>query len=670
MLPPRRLALDALDRPCWVVTHESRYLARVVALAIALAIATGAGIAAGEPHSGVDGYLYRPAVDASGIFTLDGAQALERYDLAVKLAVGGGYRPLRVAVPGIGGDNGDDPVLSYVVALHITVAFALSSRLTLVIDTGLYRTDPASGYGERGLYRPGQPEPSTGLISLRPVSNIDPSGGFEPHGLSGPLDARAGFKLQLIDRNSFDLAFLALASIPFGDEEMFLGDAHFVVSPRLAVEFAPGRTRAARLVLNLGANLRQRTVLMAVDPAGPAVDDSALAVLDIGSELVLGAGTALRISPRFGIAGEVTFLVPLPEDLSYGTCRLDNLKPCDTLSDAMYFAGAGYGDLAAYANAGVHYRVTADTTLRLGLGSSFLGARGDLFRAMFGVVWTPVPKGSPTIGDSTSDIDGDDTPDMADLCPDMAEDPDGFQDGDGCPDTDNDGDGLDDARDTCPDQPEDKDGHLDDDGCPERDNDSDGIADVTDRCIAQPEDFDGFEDDDGCPESDNDRDGIDDQRDLCPNRPETRNGIDDDDGCPDARTQTGPIEEFDRIDLRGNKIAFVGPRSARLTRQSQDLLRQVANIVKRRDLKIRVEVHVPLSTRSKRRRAIARARAGDRQLAQRRAEAILSYLVRKQGVSLPALQAVGIGSARPLESPATRAVNERVDFIKREQRQP
>src|SRR5262249_32962042 len=85
-----------------------------------------------------------------------------------------------------------------------------------------------------------------------------------------------------------------------------------------------------------------------------------------------------------------------------------------------------------------------------------------------------------------------------------------------------------------PNDPEDRDGFEDDDGCPETDNDHDGIPDAQDRCPNEPEDRDGFQDNDGCPDPDNDGDGIPDADDRCPNEREIFNGIDDADGCPDS----------------------------------------------------------------------------------------------------------------------------------------
>lgn len=61
-----------------------------------------------------------------------------------------------------------------------------------------------------------------------------------------------------------------------------------------------------------------------------------------------------------------------------------------------------------------------------------------------------------------ADRDGDGIPDSEDQCPEAAEDRDGFQDGDGCPDPDNDGDGVADAEDKCPNEPGASNRH----GCP------------------------------------------------------------------------------------------------------------------------------------------------------------------------------------------------------------
>jgi hypothetical protein len=143
------------------------------------------------------------------------------------------------------------------------------------------------------------------------------------------------------------------------------------------------------------------------------------------------------------------------------------------------------------------------------------------------------------------DNDGDGIADTSDKCPTQGEDPDGFEDLDGCPEVDNDKDGLPDDVDHCPNKPETKNGYKDEDGCPdEADTDGDGVPDARDKCPNEVEDTDGFQDEDGCPDLDNDNDGIADDKDECLDEPETMNGFQDEDGCPD---------EADTTDAKGKK---------------------------------------------------------------------------------------------------------------------
>ena len=104
------------------------------------------------------------------------------------------------------------------------------------------------------------------------------------------------------------------------------------------------------------------------------------------------------------------------------------------------------------------------------------------------------------------DTDEDGIANADDACPAAPEDLDGHQDQDGCPDCDHDvqwmacvfeeaaencpgataedhdGDGVANEIDLCPEIPEDDDGFEDEDGCPDADNDADCIIDEHDRC--------------------------------------------------------------------------------------------------------------------------------------------------------------------------------------------
>ena len=68
----------------------------------------------------------------------------------------------------------------------------------------------------------------------------------------------------------------------------------------------------------------------------------------------------------------------------------------------------------------------------------------------------------------------------------------------GCPDVDE--DGVPDAKDRCSGEAEDTDGFQDTDGCPDPDNDDDGVTDQYDECDGKKEDMNGVDDTDGCPD--------------------------------------------------------------------------------------------------------------------------------------------------------------------------
>ena len=649
-------------------------MSRVTALAILLV----SSVAAAEPTSGVDSVMYRPSYDTNGIFALEGARLMPKRDLAVKLQIGYAQSPIDTSVPGVGAapaDEGKDSILRYLVAIDMTFGMTLTSKVALGLDIGAYRTATDSGYGIRGRYQAGGgiASPSTGLIALRPLTNIDqsaPSSGpgsesaYLGDGLSGPLDARAGLKIALYEDPKIAATFVGSVFLPFGDDFMLLGDRNIVYEPKLAFELRPDRVHQTRFLANLGARIRNRSILEGYDTADTmASDDDAKVFLDVGSEMVAGVGGQYELTPRAIIGLEAQAFVPLPTSVGYGKCTRYNGLSCKSIDDGDYWGDAKAGDLTVLAMLGVLLRVSADVSANVMVSGGPIGARGDDFRITTGLVWQPQPAGVAAPG--RNDHDGDGIPDSFDACSDEAEDKDGFQDEDGCADADNDGDGAPDGADDCPNEPEDKDGFQDNDGCPERDNDADSVPDASDKCPNEAEDVDGFEDDDGCPDQDNDGDGFPDLKDKCVNDPETVNGFEDDDGCPDVRATTGPEERQDRIDLKGQQVVF--DKQNKLTNASKTLLTQVATIIKNRKLTIRIEVHVARGTKATTAAALNAQRPKDKQLAQKRAAAVQEFFV-SQGVPANQLQAVGIGSDRPLDTATpTDAINDRVDLIKAQQ---
>jgi OOP family OmpA-OmpF porin len=277
----------------------------------------------------------------------------------------------------------------------------------------------------------------------------------------------------------------------------------------------------------------------------------------------------------------------------------------------------------------------------------------------------------------TQDNDKDGINNKQDNCPDDAEDKDGFEDHDGCPDTDNDKDGAKDVNDKCPMDPEDKDGFEDTDGCPETDNDKDGvpdlkdrcpndaqgadgkdgcpnldkdgdgILDVADKCPADAEDRDSFEDEDGCPEADNDKDGFADAQDKCPNAPETLNKFEEEDGCPD---KVSVIEKT--LVLKGVNFRT---GSAELTPESYSVL---DDIVPQFQAYPEMEFEVAGHTDNK------GNPTKNQMLSQARAQTVANYFISK-GVDSKRLKVMGYGSSRPVSSNTSaegRALNRRVEL--------
>jgi outer membrane protein OmpA-like peptidoglycan-associated protein len=216
------------------------------------------------------------------------------------------------------------------------------------------------------------------------------------------------------------------------------------------------------------------------------------------------------------------------------------------------------------------------------------------------------------------------------------------------PNADRDRDGIPDQVDRCPDEAEDRDGFEDEDGCPDPDNDKDGIPDTVDHCPNEPEDLDGFQDEDGCPDPDNDKDGVPDATDRCPNDP----GPGSNDGCP---------PKFEHINLTDRKIellqaVFFRTGKAVILPKSFGLLDEVtAALNGRPSIRIRIEGHT--DSRG--------GRAYNLHLSQARAESVKAYLAGK-GITSDRMEAKGYGPDQPIDdnrTPAGRERNRRVEFM-------
>ena len=358
------------------------------------------------------------------------------------------------------------------------------------------------------------------IFELQGDGLMPETGGPAPNGLNvtGLGDLVLEAKYRLVRDGMLRASAIGGLSLPSSigsGGSQFIGDDLPTVRGKLAAQLDTGRLSFGA---NAGVILRKpRTIY-----------DST-----IGQQLTWGVAGAVRITDRFSLIAE-----------GYGRAGLPSFA-----LDASPLEVEG----------GLRIYATGAVAVVLGGGAGVIQGIGSPESRFFVSIGY-----APDVRDS----DGDGIPNGRDKCPLVAEDKDGFEDGDGCPDDDNDGDHRPDATDRCPDEAEDLDGFEDDDGCPELDNDKDGIPDLEDKCPLDPEDkkppyprdgcpadkrdsdgdgipdsvdacpldaedLDGFEDGDGCPELDNDHDGVPDAQDRCPVCPEDKDGVEDDDGCPE-----------------------------------------------------------------------------------------------------------------------------------------
>jgi len=207
-------------------------------------------------------------------------------------------------------------------------------------------------------------------------------------------------------------------------------------------------------------------------------------------------------------------------------------------------------------------------------------------------------------------------------------------------------DGIPDRMDACPQKAEDFDGFEDEDGCPEADNDGDGLPDVDDDCPGRAEDFDGFEDADGCPEADNDGDGILDVDDKCPSAAETFNQIDDEDGCPDSGKDL--VCPMLNVNFKYDTVEFVGTDPIPALDEIAETLKSYPA------MRVKITGHTDNHGSD----------AYNQDLSVRRAQAIKDYLV-KRGVDPSRLTTEGRGESQPIDTNDTeqgRFRNRRIEF--------
>ena len=377
----------------------------------------------------------------------------------------------------------------------------------------------------------------------------------------------------------------------------------------------------------------------------------------------------LSISPTFLVSGEVGMVhlganlgarIAGNEEFSgqkLGSAFLFRLAASVQPHDVVEVGAEVYGDVAGDARSnptewllGVTLHPVEQLDIVLAGGTALgPGIGAPEGRVVLGVGFSP---------GSTRDADDDGIPDRKDGCPEDPEDPDQFEDADGCPDPDNDFDGIMDDADACPNRAETYNQWQDTDGCPDQvpDTDGDGILDNVDECPNQAEDPDGFEDADGCPDPDNDRDDIMDAMDQCPNEAEVYNNVDDEDGCPDV----GRVE-LDKEEIRILDKVHFDVNKAIIKKESYALLDDVAAVLQRFPNITLVQIQGHTDDQG--------SDSYNLRLSEARAKAVGMYIVSK-GVNASRLVPRGYGETQPIEagtSDEARAANRRVQFVILEQ---
>jgi hypothetical protein len=314
------------------------------------------------------------------------------------------------------------------------------------------------------------------------------------------FDARATL-LRQGEFGGFGLAAQGRISVPTGNPMSFASETQ----PRSEVRML-GELGVLGLSLRGAAGARIRS------------EERSFAGGTYGHDLPWGLGLVLR--PQvFGIDREGRYLVGI--DAHGAIAITPSFASKEESPAALTLAGK---------------RAFGDASLVLGVELPLDGAQGvPAVRAYTAVGWAP----------RKHDEDDDGLEDDEDGCRSLAEDKDGFEDADGCPDFDNDGDGVTDADDRCPKELEDRDGVGDEDGCLDPDDDRDGIPDKVDACPreAGPKQVDPKLS--GCVLKDHDKDGIFDPFDRCPKRREDRDGFEDEDGCPEFDDDRDGIRDGD-----------------------------------------------------------------------------------------------------------------------------
>lgn len=553
--------------------------------ALGLMLATAVSHAEHDPFSrGFDAVPVKPtAAQHSGI-ALEGTRTEPVGSFRGALMLDFNWRILSLKL----GDEKLGDLLPYRLDAHLLFSYQLLERLELGVDlpVTLLQGDRFNLLGE-ALNAPDFP--GAAGVSSTTLGDI-----------------RLLPRIHLIDPEKFfvGLALVTEVRIPTGSASSFTGERGFVWAPRLALEQKLGPL-PVRVLGNVGVLLRPHAQYLNL-----LVDD----------ELTLGAGGVLDL-PDMGRFRDVQAVAEM--HLRTPLVRPFNFDQADSLKSPWELLVGARSKI--WGNWGLELDVGRGINVTSGYGREAL-------RVMLSLRYD----------ETFLDSDGDGVPDVRDRCPTVAEDKDGFQDSDGCPDPDNDGDGIVDGEDPCPDAK----GPKERKGCPveeDKDSDGDGVIDRLDKCPTKP----GPKDYDGCPDTDGDE--VPDGEDDCPELA----GPPENNGCP-YDSPPYVIVESDRIRIKGNILFETG--SAIIQKQSYPLLDEVGVVLRKNPTLGPVQIEGHTDNRG--------SRTLNMDLSNRRARSVLEYLVAK-GIDRKRMTSKGFGFDKPIATNDTalgRAKNRRVDF--------